>query len=129
MCGQYICFQRYIKQRVVNCFQIFRVPSEHCVPGSVYTNELSLRVCCHDLSLVVILNTCVGDIFFRDWMLASLEMPSVNITMAGISFLLRDILAFDSFLFFGLKVTIRLASAQQVGSTCGIVSVFLLSFD
>ena len=105
------------------------MPSGHCIPLSVYTTELSLRVCCHDLSLVVILNTCVGDIFFRDWVLALLEMPLVNMTMAGISFLLRDILAFDSFLFFGLKVTIRLASAQQVGSTCGIVSFFLLYFD
>ena len=104
------------------------MPSGHCIPLSVYTTELSLRVCCHDLSLVVILNTCVGDIFFRDWVLALLEMPLVNMTMAGISFLLRGILVFDSFLFLGLKFTI-LASAQQVGSTCGIVSVFLLSFD
>ena len=105
------------------------MPSGHCIPLSVYTTELSLRVCCHDLSLVVILNTCVGDIFFRDWVLALLEMPLVNITMAGISFLLRGVLVFDSFLFFGLKFTILFASTQQVGSTCGIVSVFLLYFD
>ena len=105
------------------------MPSGHCIPLSVYTTELSLRVCCHDLLLVLILNTCVGDFFFRDWVLALLEMPLVNITMAGISFLLRGVLVFDSFLFFGLKFTILFASTQQVGSTCGIVSVFLLYFD
>ena len=108
MYGQYVCFQCYIKQCEVNCSKSFRVPSEHCIPLSVYTKELSLRVCRHDLSLVVIPNACVGDIFFHDWVLALLEMPLVNITMAGISFLLRGIFVFDSLLLFRAEVVLLL---------------------
>ena len=47
--------------------------------------KYQLRVCSHDLSFVVILNACVGDILPANWVLVLLEMPSVNKTMAGMS--------------------------------------------
>lgn len=100
--------------------------SGHCTHPVVglHTMNHRLRVRCHDFSLVVILNICVGDFPPRDWVPVLREMPSVNRTttgiLTGISFSLWDRFVSDSFLIFRAETWIISASAQQlapVGNT------------